>query len=834
MTPDRHARVQELFEGAIGLPPAERTSFLQASCSGDAELFDHLVQLLDITTTAGTRTLNGPRPPSNSAALPLPGATLDRKYRIERELGKGGMGAVYLATHLGTTRTVAVKVIVPALASREEFVVRFQREAAAAGRLRHPNVVNVTDFGVTEGAGLAYLVMEYLDGQTLAEYQTQNGRMRIGLVLDVVEQIALALDAAHAAGIVHRDLKPENIWMESDRRGGYNVKVLDFGIAKVTANDAPEPVRETYRLMRAQVPAQAVSPSVDLDRTMTVAPLSLGPREGSTLQTTAGAIIGTPAYMSPEQCMGKQVDYRADIYSLGVIAFELVAGERPFQGGSANELLAGHILTPAPSPRRFDAEIPQTVATAVLRGLEKNPADRPASAGALAALLRAATEGEFSILRKAKDLFHGVPGYFYPAVTLLFAPVVPLAAAMLLAAPAISKANLIPDGWLILSMSAIDAAACLFGVQLFKAAAALLFLEASSAGAFRPATSRVMPRLIRGLPGLVQTQAVSLLDLRPTSFRDNQLWPVVWAVEGRTKRDAVRRSQALCRAVPGVSLTLVPRFFGPTLLGVLAQPAIFAILPGGGFRAFERLIVTGSPFGYFVLLYPLVFNFAIASFGTVFSFLYSFAAICRGESPMPALPASGSGRGRTRTAKLRPGTLFWWCLPVLLACLIVVGVRLHKVPVEFTDAVADVRAPAILRAIDAGQNVDTVTSGNQTALSAAAAVGDVSLMTALLQRGASPDKPAEDGDTPLTIAVYFRQQRAAELLLARGAKVNLRNQAGRTALMIAAMSGNTGMVSLLLAHGAEGSVRDTRGKSAGDYAREVGSPEVAALLREPI
>ncbi len=677
MTPDRHARVQKLFEGAIGLPAAERTSFLQSSCAGDEELFEHLVQLLDITTTSGAKVLGGPRPPSNSATLPLPGTTLDRKYRIERELGKGGMGAVYLATHLGTTRTVAVKVIVPALASREEFVVRFQREAAAAGRLRHPNVVNVTDFGVTEGAGLAYLVMEYLDGQTLAEYQTRNGRMRTDLALDVVEQIALALDAAHAAGIVHRDLKPDNIWMESDRRGGYNVKVLDFGIAKVTANDAPAPVREAYRPVPGHVPAEVVSASVDSDRTMTVAPLSLGPREESTLQTTAGAIIGTPAYMSPEQCMGKQVDYRADIYSLGVIAFELVAGERPFHGANANELLESHILTAAPSPRRFDAEIPETVATAVLRGLEKNPADRPASAGALAALLRAATEGEFSILRKAKDLFHGVPGYFYPACAVVFAPVLPLAAAMLRAAPAISKAKLIPDGWLIVSMYAIDAAAFLFAVQLFKAAAALLFLEASTAGAFRPATSRVIRRLIHGLPGLVRTQAVSLLDLRPASFRDNQLWPVVWAVEGRTKRDAVRRSQELCRTVPGVSLTLVPRFFGPTLLGLLVPPAIFAITPGG-FRAFEQFMVRGRPFGGFAILYPLVFNFALASFGTVFSFLYSFAAICRGESPMRALPASGSGRGRRRTASLRPGTLFWWFAPVLLGCLIVMGIRLHN------------------------------------------------------------------------------------------------------------------------------------------------------------
>jgi len=151
-------------------------------------------------------------------------------------LGKGGMGAVYLATHLGTTRTVALKVIVPELAQRDEFILRFQREAEAAGRLRHPNVVNVTDFGLTtlNGASLAYLVMEYLDGKSLAEHQAAHGRPQIDLVLDIVDQVALALDAAHQAGIVHRDLKPDNIWLESNLRGGYNVKVLDFGIAKLS------------------------------------------------------------------------------------------------------------------------------------------------------------------------------------------------------------------------------------------------------------------------------------------------------------------------------------------------------------------------------------------------------------------------------------------------------------------------------------------------------------------------------------------------------------------------------------------------------------------------
>lgn len=163
---------------------------------------------------------------------------LDHKYAIERSLGKGGMSAVYLATHLGTKRQVALKVIHQRHGRDPEFLARFQREAEAAGRLRHPNVVNVTDFGstTTPRGTVAYLVMEYLEGSNLADYQKRHGVLPVALVLDLVDQISSALDEAHEKGIVHRDLKPENIWLEPDRRGGFNVKVLDFGIAKMAGS----------------------------------------------------------------------------------------------------------------------------------------------------------------------------------------------------------------------------------------------------------------------------------------------------------------------------------------------------------------------------------------------------------------------------------------------------------------------------------------------------------------------------------------------------------------------------------------------------------------------
>src|SRR5438309_8976352 len=163
------------------------------------------------------------------------GQVLDDKYRLERLLGQGGMGAVYLATHLGTDRYVALKLIAPQFMRNPEFVERFKREARAAGRLRHPNVVDVTDFGFARAGNesVAYLVMEYLDGCTLSDVLAEESRLPLYWVVDILEQVCSAVSEAHQQGILHRDLKPDNIWLEPNGLGGYRVKVLDFGIAKL-------------------------------------------------------------------------------------------------------------------------------------------------------------------------------------------------------------------------------------------------------------------------------------------------------------------------------------------------------------------------------------------------------------------------------------------------------------------------------------------------------------------------------------------------------------------------------------------------------------------------
>src|SRR5262249_15897699 len=194
------------------------------------------------------------------------GQVLDDKYSLERLLGKGGMGAVYLATHLGTDRYVALKLISPQFMRNNEFVERFKREARAAGRLRHPNVVDVTDFGfahVNEGQ-VAYLVMEYLDGCTLGDVLAEEKRLPLEWVADILEQVCSAVHEAHNQGIIHRDLKPANIWLEPNRLGSYRVKVLDFGIAKLgpTTETAPNEPAATSTIIDN---VSAVHASADLE-----------------------------------------------------------------------------------------------------------------------------------------------------------------------------------------------------------------------------------------------------------------------------------------------------------------------------------------------------------------------------------------------------------------------------------------------------------------------------------------------------------------------------------------------------------------------------------------
>jgi DNA-binding response OmpR family regulator len=282
----------------------------------------------------------------------LPGTVLDDKYKLEEKIGSGGFGAVYRSTHLGLDRQVAVKVFRPVggLATPEA-VERFRLEGVAACRISHPNAVAVSDFGISS-AGIAYLVMELLEGRTLADELRANGRLSPARTAEILQPVCAVLDEAHRSGLVHRDVKPENIFLHRSRSGEV-VKILDFGLAKL------------------------------LDEI----------REAEAHKMTAGTFLGTPTYMAPERLNDMPYDERSDVYSLGVTLYELLTGTVPFKSreGDLWAVAVMH-LSKRPEPLRSHApEIPEGVDEVVLRALAKRPAERP-TALELARLFQAAVE----------------------------------------------------------------------------------------------------------------------------------------------------------------------------------------------------------------------------------------------------------------------------------------------------------------------------------------------------------------------------------------------------------------------------------------------------------
>ncbi len=272
------------------------------------------------------------------------GRTLDEKYRLDERLGTGGMGTVYRATHLLIDRPVAVKVLNPRYVEDEAAQVRFRREARAAGRLQHANAVTVTDFGSTSD-GLVYIVMELLEGRTLRDVLAREAPLDVARAVSIMLQISSAVAAAHNAGVIHRDLKPANIFVVQRKDAPPFIKVLDFGIAKLAA--------------------EALEDDDD--------PQTL---------TQVGAMIGTPRYMSPEQCDGAHLTPAADVYSLGIILYEMLTGTTPFNGTSPLAIAIKHSSQPPRSPREFVATIPYALEAVVLHALEKKAEDRPKDAEA--------------------------------------------------------------------------------------------------------------------------------------------------------------------------------------------------------------------------------------------------------------------------------------------------------------------------------------------------------------------------------------------------------------------------------------------------------------------
>jgi serine/threonine-protein kinase len=292
-------------------------------------------------------------PPSDPQADPLVGSVLAGRYRIVRRLGEGAMGAVYLGEHLRFGRLDAIKVLRSEMASDTEATERFLRGARNVSAINHPNVCTVYDFGDTED-GRQFLAMEFVEGETLADLIEREGRLPLDRTVEIVVQIARALDAAHHAGIVHRDLKPGNVMIGRGRGGADEVKVVDFDIAK-------------------------------------------GATEGAGAEVTrTGFVVGTPEYMSPEQLIGDPVDGRSDVYSLAVVFVRALTGSLPVRATSTQDLMVER-LTQEPLPLAEVAPelaLPRGLQAALDRGLQRRREDRPASAGDFAAGVKEAAGTE--------------------------------------------------------------------------------------------------------------------------------------------------------------------------------------------------------------------------------------------------------------------------------------------------------------------------------------------------------------------------------------------------------------------------------------------------------
>ena len=335
LSPEQWKRLRDIFDGAIALDREARAAFLDRSCpaADDRARIESLLAAHDRANTFLETPARVMVDDTDAAAAELIGTQLG-SYVVESRLGSGGMGEVYLARDTNLDRHVAIKLLSTRVSRDPSRLRRFRQEANAVSALNHPNILVIHDFGTSEGR--PFMVTEYVEGQTLR--QRMQARLPLAEAIAIALQAGNALAAAHARGIVHRDVKPENVMLRPD---GY-VKVLDFGLAKLS-----------------EARSIGTDPSA---------------------HTMPGAIMGTPQYMSPEQARGLELDPRSDVWSLGVMLYEMIAGVPPFAGATSADLLAA-ILNAEPVPLELKApETPPALARLVARSLRKNRLDRPATA----------------------------------------------------------------------------------------------------------------------------------------------------------------------------------------------------------------------------------------------------------------------------------------------------------------------------------------------------------------------------------------------------------------------------------------------------------------------
>lgn len=679
------------------------------------------------------------------ATSSLIGQVLDGKYRIEEQLGKGGMGAVYFATHLGTERPVALKVIAPQLMKHDEFVERFRREARAAGRLRHPNVVDVTDFGFAQVGSdqVAYLVMEYLDGYPLNEILAQESSLPLTWVIDILEQTCSAVDEAHQQGIIHRDLKPDNIWLEPNRRGSYTIKVLDFGIAKLDEPDLAAAVAKPSQpsasffeganaLSNTEAPTLITedvdSPSTDyqlepatqmaalqltgthipeadtilqpesgefetdsseagtrmlnsqmaasvdeggtrlLENRLTDHQSAIGTGSSSSL-TRVGSLLGTPLYMSLEQCRGESLDPRSDIYSLGVIAYRLLSGQTPFSGDQST-VMKMHRETPPPP--LVVKRVPKKVSALIMSALAKNPDERPRTAAGFAEALRAHSTGTGTLLRNALTLYSEHLPTFMRLALLVYAPLV-FATLLKVTLMYMVSRHLISKPWDVISTSLVSLLVVLvtfFSASLVGGMTTWLVSQVLAVPlrplllrpAFDAIKKRLWPFMWTGLVASVLAVIGLLMCFLPGIYVLANLCLVgsVLMMEDLRGRAAMKRSRALYKRSRRTVIAIILIHIGvPLLISSVASLLIVAVAkainPSGALHANSIVTIAQQ-------LISLPITILLSSLASVVTaLLYWKTRLAGGETmkkslvqfaaeDAPAGPGQKRLRTRTRTS----------------------------------------------------------------------------------------------------------------------------------------------------------------------------------------
>jgi serine/threonine protein kinase len=348
---------------------------------------------------------------------------IDGKYRVEHRLGRGGMGVVYRVQHIGLQRHFALKVVNLPQLGRQYFLEHFRMEARALGRLKHPHIVDVTDYGVDKrGNGLPYLVMEYLEGRTLTELYRSEGALSPERALPIFDAIARAIDYAHDQGVLHRDLKPANVLIVRGDKAAETTKILDFGLARLLAGGTESQSRIDSSESKDDSVSAALAPPGEESFGNTMVAL----KEGLTLTLppTAGPagddprefVEGTLAYLAPEVFRGARAAPSADIYAFGVLIYETLVGKLPFSGSSL-ELLWRHLKTSPPVPSQVQPTLPPELDPPILAALAKEPERRPARAKGLVVALRNAS----LVALKRKWQAREIPRRLYMAAILALA-----------------------------------------------------------------------------------------------------------------------------------------------------------------------------------------------------------------------------------------------------------------------------------------------------------------------------------------------------------------------------------------------------------------------------